>query len=366
MIIGESRPESSFLVLATSFAPELRSPALRPRVYPRTDYVELARLVDCDILDYALYDTGVCRRTWRSLERRLRLDFHLALSGYRRARRYGAVLLMSERVAIPFMMLQRAFGRRSATVFVSAHSSSKQARLVKSMGIFSGLDIAVSNTHAQKQFLVEEMGIPESRIRYVLYAADERFFTPEGQPTDYVFSAGGIAGRDYPTLFQAVTGLPVQVKIAASGRAYGPGAWRNLPSIPPNVKMLSPMDYTGMRDTYRRCSLVVVPLSGERRDAAGCSIVLEGMCCGKTVIASRTRGMEDYIRSGRTGLLVPPGDPGEMRTAILRAFDDSQTESADLGGAARAECEGRLSMDSLVGGLADAAREAAGCPACVA
>jgi glycosyltransferase involved in cell wall biosynthesis len=346
-------------VLATSYAPELRRTARRPKEYPRTDYVELAKLLDCDILDYSIYDDSP-RALWayRGFEKRLRLDLHLALSGFQRAKDYDVVMLMSERVAIPYMMLQRMLGRQCATVLVSAHSSEKQARLVRALNLFRDADIVVSNTHAQCSFLVKRMLVPESSIRYVLYAVDEQFFVP-GSGEDYILSAGGIAGRDYPTLFEAVRELPATIKIAASGRLYGPDARRSLPPVPPNVEFLPPTDSAGMRERYQGAAAVVVPLHGERQDAAGCSVVLEAMCCGKPVIATHTQGMEDYVHENRTGRLVGPGDVRALRESLVFLQDQVAT-GKQWGMNARLDCENRLSLGNLVVGLKDAALGAYG------
>ena len=135
------------LILATSWAPELRPPALRSRDYPRTDYVELARLLDCDILDYWMYDGLRSLASVRALEKNLRLDLYLALSGFRRARKYDVVVLMSERVAIPYGMLGGCFGRRAEAVFLSMHSSSRQARVFRRLGI-SGTDQQGGEPHS--------------------------------------------------------------------------------------------------------------------------------------------------------------------------------------------------------------------------
>lgn len=346
------------LILATSYAPELRRPEMRPKEYPRTDYVELEKLIDSEIVDYVIYDNNSNLLSHaRAFEKRLRLDFHLALIGLRKSNDFDVVMLMSERVAIPYMLLQRLARKRSRTVYVSAHSSRKQAKLIRSMGLFNNLDIAVSNTHAQRDFFVNEMGIPEDRIRCVLYAADERFFTPGPGMNDYIFSAGGIRGRDYETLFAAVADLPVKVRIAAGGRAYGPDARRRLPSIPDNVEMLPPTDSAGMLERYRNASLVVVPLSGGRMDAAGCSVVLEGMACGRPVIASHTRGMEDYVTHDETGCLVACENAAELSKAISLALENAD-ERAKCGRNARSESEGRLSLQRLVEGLAQSVEDA--------
>ncbi|MCL5104331.1 MAG: glycosyltransferase family 4 protein [Armatimonadetes bacterium] len=348
------------LILATSYAPELRSPELRPKIFPRTDYVELAKLLGSEIIDYAIYDDSPALLSRaRALEKKLRLDFHLALTGLRKSKDFDVVMLMSERVAIPYMLMQRLTRRRARTVYVSAHSSRKQAGLIKSMGLFKNLDIAVSNTYAQRDFFVNDMGIAEDRIRYVLYAADERFFTPGPGDDSYIFSAGGIRGRDYETLFKAVAELPVKVRVAAGGRAYGPDARKRLPSIPPNVEMLPPTDSAGMLERYRNASLVVVPLSRDRMDAAGCSVVLEGMACGRPVIACRTRGMEDYISDGMTGRLVECEDPSALSDAMSAALERAEDRER-WSRAARAESEGRLSLTRLVQGLAQSAYDARG------
>ncbi|MHB9036651.1 MAG: glycosyltransferase family 4 protein [Armatimonadota bacterium] len=344
------------LILATSYAPELRKPERRSQEFPRTEYVELSKRVPCDILDYAIYDEPGVHNAWRRVESRFRLDFHLALLGYRRAKDYDVVVLMSERVAIPYMMMQRVWGRRAATVYVSAHSSHKQAQLARNLQLFSSLDIAVSNTHAQRDFLVNDVGIRDSSIHTVLYAADEEFFTPGGRSGDYIFSAGGIAGRDYATLFDAVSGLPVTVKIAAGGRGYGPSAKRRLPPIPENVEMLPATDSAGMRELYRNAAMVVVPLRADRKDAAGCSVVLEAMCCGKAVVAGHTGGMEDYVTDGKTGRLVECQDPTALSHIIMDMRSRPETQSL-MGQSARTECGDRLSLRSLVNGLANSVSE---------
>lgn len=362
------------LILATSHASELRRPELRPAEYPRTEYVELSRLINCDILDYSIYDRSRRWGHYRSLERKLRLDFHLALVGFRRARECDVVLLMSEQVAIPYMLIHRHIlnlpkglglsGGRGrmlpATVYVSAHASRKQAKLVRSLRLFADLDIAVGNTRAQQQFFERDMLIPSDRIRCVLYAADERFYVPAppSGPSGCVFSTG-IANRDYPTLFEAAGGLSVPVKVALGGRSYSLAVRRALPPLPDNVELAPPTDSAGMRRAYQEAALVVVPLKEDRGDATGCSVVLEAGCCARPVVTCDTAGMRDYIEHGRTGVLTPIGDPAALRDALESVISDPGFAES-LGSAARAEREGRLSFANLVDGLAGAVMDAAG------
>jgi Glycosyl transferases group 1 len=48
--------------------------------------------------------------------------------------------------------------------------------------------------------------------------------------------------------------------------------------------------------------------------------VAEGLVAGLPVVASRTKINEQRLEKGRTGLLVPPGDPNELTHAILSAL----------------------------------------------
>ncbi|WP_257879823.1 glycosyltransferase [Kocuria flava] len=50
--------------------------------------------------------------------------------------------------------------------------------------------------------------------------------------------------------------------------------------------------------------------------------VLEAMEAGLPVVATRGTGSEEAVLHGRTGLLVPPGEPGELAAALGALLDD--------------------------------------------
>src|SRR5439155_1150132 len=129
------------------------------------------------------------------------------------------------------------------------------------------------------------------------------------------------ARRGYGTLIEAVRGLDLVVTVAAAS------AWsRNDPlpdqTLPANV-VKRRLDYRGLRDLYDRSEFVVVPLQ-DVDFQAGSLVMYEAMAMGKAVIATRTRAHRDgdIVRDGETGLLVPPGDPGALREAIVRLHTD--------------------------------------------
>jgi glycosyltransferase involved in cell wall biosynthesis len=75
--------------------------------------------------------------------------------------------------------------------------------------------------------------------------------------------------------------------------------------------------------------------------------VVEAMAAGLPVVASEVGGIPELITNGGTGMLVPPGDPQELATAIIRLLSDPAAASA-LSTAARATIERRYSFDRMV------------------
>jgi glycosyltransferase involved in cell wall biosynthesis len=51
-------------------------------------------------------------------------------------------------------------------------------------------------------------------------------------------------------------------------------------------------------------------------------VLMEGMSSGVPVVASDLSGIPELVEDGRTGLLVPPGDPAALAAALRRLADD--------------------------------------------
>lgn len=87
---------------------------------------------------------------------------------------------------------------------------------------------------------------------------------------------------------------------------------------------------------YAASDVVVVP---SRSRSEGFSIsALQGMACGKPIVATRVGGVPFLVEDDRTGIIVEPKDPGQLSAAISRILEDT-TLAARMGRAGRLRAE---------------------------
>ncbi len=97
------------------------------------------------------------------------------------------------------------------------------------------------------------------------------------------------------------------------------------------VRFVGRVDHHEVARIHAGCSFVVLP----SRAAEGCPlVVLEAMAAGKAVIASRVGGVPELVDNGKTGLLVPMEDSGQLSRAIIQLAVNPNL-NASLGRAAQ-------------------------------
>lgn len=75
--------------------------------------------------------------------------------------------------------------------------------------------------------------------------------------------------------------------------------------------------------------------------------LLEAMAAGTPPVVTSVGGMPEVVQDGRTGFLVPPGDPNSLARKVLGLLEDPSL-AANLGKAARATVLERFSLERMV------------------
>jgi glycosyltransferase involved in cell wall biosynthesis len=167
-------------------------------------------------------------------------------------------------------------------------------------------------------------GIPEDRFEYIPFKLNSGDLIRRATLTDggYVF-CGGKTRRDFATLFEAVRGLdiPVRVVTTANEDIAPHGSWLDEASAPENVEVIR---LDGSAEPFvahmAAARLVVQPIVPDI-SGAGMSVYIMAMALRKCVIMTAGPGAADVLTDGEA-VIVPAADPAALRTAIVKAYSD--------------------------------------------
>lgn len=106
--------------------------------------------------------------------------------------------------------------------------------------------------------------------------------------------------------------------------------------------------FTGFRPDVARVinSLDVIVHASVEPEPFG-RVLIEAMACGKPVIAANAGGVPEIVENGVNGLLVTPGDAGQLAEMALRLLND-EAERRRLGTAGRQRVEQCFSLTQQV------------------
>ncbi|MBT8451112.1 MAG: glycosyltransferase [Deltaproteobacteria bacterium] len=181
---------------------------------------------------------------------------------------------------------------------------------------FASTDLLVTSARGEVDIYSDRLGIPRERFSFIPFHTNVVNPGPVGEQRGYAFSAGR-SGRDYAVLAQAAQRLDLDLVVLGDVHSL-----EGL-TFPDRTKLLVDQPYDRYIELLHGCDFVVVPLTDLPR-STGQVVILEAMAIGKPVIATETVGTVDYIESGETGLLVPPGDAEALATAMDRFHRDSE------------------------------------------
>lgn len=343
---------------------------------PRKDYVALARALDATVVGRAWVDQSAVARV---IARVCGVATAQAWLAFRTRHAYRAIFTYSENIALPLALLLKLARARTPHITIGHRlSAAKKRPFFRWLRLQSHISRIALHSTRQYELAATRLAIPRDRLALLPYQADTAFWQPAPVAEERLVCSVGREARDYPTLFQAVTGLDARVVITTSSRYARSADTTRDATPPPNVELAS-FDYPALRDLYARAAVVVVPLH-DVDFQAGITTILEAMAMGKAVVVTRARGQTDVVAGlplagadpespapgpaedagawlrhlaqaadlplEATGIYVPPADPAALRRAIDFLLDHP-AERARLGAAGRRIVERLLTVEQF-------------------
>ncbi|MCB9897488.1 MAG: glycosyltransferase [Planctomycetes bacterium] len=315
--------------------------------HPRVDVLELARLLDAEILSFADVDADRSRST-RLVGRFFGRSAALAWMGWRR--RPSTVLSLSERVGTAFAFLGRFGPRRRPRHVMIAHdlAGTRLAKLFAALGLRHAVHGLAAYTTIQTRFAEEKLGFDRARLFPMHSHVDTAFFrlpqpldVPMPERTGLV--AVGHTRRDDETLVAALADVPVPVTLVDGSRWNHRGVRFADAGLSASVKVVRGLSSYDLRLLYQSASVALVPLL-ESDAPSGITSIYEALACGTPVVVSATRGLADSLRHLPGVVTVPVGDVEALQRAVAELLVDEHRRTT-LGAEGRACVEQTRSLD---------------------
>ncbi len=196
-------------------------------------------------------------------------------------------------------------------------------------------------------------GVPVGLVRLVPHGVDTLRFRPRAGPRGdrlRLLAVGRLVEKKgFEVLLDAAARLtvPFHLRIVGEGpRRAALAARIAAAGLADRVTLAGPATHARLPREYAAAHTVVVPsIEDHRGDRDGLpNVVLEALASGRAVVASDVGAVGSAVRDGRTGLLVPPGDPRALAEALraLACQPDLRTRLAREG---RALVERRFELE---------------------
>ncbi len=263
-----------------------------------------------------------------------------------------AGLLSAPPLGVPLVQTFHALGsvkRRHQ----GAHDTSPAERVARERLLCRAVDRIVATCADEVAELVA-LGADPDRIDVVPCGVDLGRFLPDPDRTEHLHREPGrlrllsvgrlVERKGVATVIEALAALPGAELVVAGGPA--PGALDDDPEV---LRLRAVALASGVADRVRFVGSVTqddVRDLMHAADAVVCDpwyepfgiVPLEAAACGRPVVGAAVGGLLDSVVDGRTGLLVPPRDPGALAAALRRLADDPAFAER-LGSAARLRAE---------------------------
>jgi glycosyltransferase involved in cell wall biosynthesis len=211
-----------------------------------------------------------------------------------------------------------------------------------------------------KQFIVEKVGIPTSRVKVLYNGVD---VLPQCTPAEVVecrkelglpedHQIVGVVGNLYPVKGHQylIEAIPAVLKTCPNTSFVFAGRGQLESELKAQACRLGVderVHFLGLRQDIPRIlamlDLFVLPSLSEGLSMA----ILEAMIAGKPVVATQVGGNPELVINEETGFLVPPRDSQALGDKLIVSLTNTQ-QSADFAERGKRRAEGLFSLRSMV------------------
>ena len=143
-------------------------------------------------------------------------------------------------------------------------------------------------------------------------------------------------------------GVPFRCEMAGDGplREALEARIRSVPGLASCVRLTGLVTQEEVRARMIECDVFALACRVDEKGACDVlpTVILEAMAAGRPVVSTRLAGVPEMVADEKTGLLVPPGDPGALAEALIRLANEPELRTA-FGLAGRARLTAEFSAD---------------------
>ncbi len=215
--------------------------------------------------------------------------------------------------------------------------------------VFKRADFVIANSQNTRRMLLNQWGLPESKVRLLYPGVDTKRFVPA--PSDEVVRERlGWSGRTVLLTvgrLQKRKGHDMLIRALPAIRARHPSVLNaivgegeeqaSLEALAKSLEVADQVQFLGeiaddrLRECYQQCDLFALPNRAIGADVEGFGMVLlEAQACGRPVLAGASGGTAETMRVPETGHVVPCDTPEPLAEAINDLLADS-TRLAEMG-----------------------------------
>lgn len=173
--------------------------------------------------------------------------------------------------------------------------------------------LTLSN-YAQKP-LVDTFKVYPAKLRTFYFGADPDYWrpNPNGEKKPFILSVGNDMNRDYNSLVDAIP-ENAELIIVTARRVNTKGK--------PNIKIISGIPDSELRNLYQKCMVTVIPSMKVEYESPGLSCALQAMACKSPVLISDSPCLREYFAESEHIHYYEPENCLSLKDKLLQVMNN--------------------------------------------